>query len=224
MHPQYHLAIALLPLALYLLWQGAMSLRLRPRWISGTANTIGVAWALLGLAVVGPLPVFLPTHAIQRFNVLIWWMVLALYILVTILIVLLSRPHAFVANITREALKPLIADIVMRLDSRCTWAGDSVCLPQLGLEFRLEPQPFFKVIYIQALGAQPNMAAWDQFQRELRAALRPLHTGVNPWGWSLIFAGAALVGGLYWQTHDFWANPDAMPQMVTKIFRELLAL
>ncbi len=223
MHPQYHLAVALLPLALYLLWQGLLSLRLRPRWISGTANTLGVAWAMLGLCVVGPLPLVLPDHAIQRFGVLIWWMVLALYILITILIVLLSRPHAYVANITREALKPLVADIVMRMDSRCTWAGDSVCLPQHELEFRLEPQPMFKTVQIQALGSKPNMAAWDTVQRELRAALRPLRTGVNPWGWSLIFAGSGLVALLAFNARGFFQE-NKMGEMVTRVFRELLAL
>lgn len=223
MHPQYHLAVALLPLALYLLWQGAMSLRLRPRWISGTANTLGVAWAMLGLGVVGPLPLILPDHAIQRFGVLIWWMVLTLYILVTILIVLLSRPHAYVANITREALKPLVADIVMRMDSRCTWAGDSVCLPQHGLEFRLEPQPMFKTVQLQALGPKPSMEAWDTVQRELRAAIRPLRTGVNPWGWSLIFAGSGLLVLLAFNARSFFQENN-MSEMVTRVFRELLAL
>ena len=223
MHPEYHLAVALLPLALYLLWQGAKSLRLRPRWISGTANTLGVAWAMLGLCVVGPLPLLLPDHAIQRFNVLIWWMVLVLYILVTILIVLLSRPHAYVANITREVLKPLVADIVMRMDSRCAWAGDSASLPQLGLEFRIEPQPFFKTVQIQALGAHPNMAAWDQLQRELRAAIRPLRTGVNLWGWSLIFAGSGLLALLAFHARAFFQENN-MGEMVTRVFRELLAL
>jgi hypothetical protein len=198
-------------------------LRLRPRWISGTANTLGVAWAMLGLGIVGPLPLILPDHAIQRFGVLIWWMVLALYILVTILIVLLSRPHAYVANITREALKPLVADIVMRMDSRCTWAGDSVCLPQHDLEFHLEQQPMFKTVQIQALGAHPNMAAWDQVQRELRAAIRPLRTGINPWGWSLIFAGSMLLALVAFNARDF-VHVNDMREMVTRVFRELLAL
>ncbi len=178
---------------------------------------------MLGLCVVGPLPLLLPDHAIQRFNVLIWWMVLALYILVSILIVLLSRPHSYVANITREALKPLVADIVMRLDSRCAWAGDSASLPQLGLEFRLEPQPFFKTVQIQALGAQPNMAAWDQFQRELRAAIRPLRTGVNLWGWSQIFAGCLLLIGAIYAGQEMIRDPN-FPQQIAKAFRELLAL
>ena len=142
-----------------------MSLRLRPRWISGTANTIGVAWAMLGLGVVGPLPLVLPDHAIQRFGVLIWWMVLALYILgddldrAAVAAACLCRQHH------AEVLKPLVADIAMRMDSRCTWAGDSVCLPQHDLEFRLEPQPMFKTVQIQALSPKPNMAAWDTVQR-----------------------------------------------------------
>ncbi len=81
----------------------------------------------------------------------------------------------------------------------------------------------FKTVQIQALGAHPNMAAWDQVQRELRAAIRPLRTGINPWGWSLIFAGSMLLALVAFNARDF-VHVNDMREMVTRVFRELLAL
>ncbi|MGC4006476.1 MAG: hypothetical protein QM811_26475 [Pirellulales bacterium] len=175
-----HVAIALLPLALYLIWQGVRGLSRRPRLIPGTWNTLGMSWALLGLLMVGPLPLVLPDHAIQRFQMWIWVLLLTLYALVAILIVLLSRPHAYLQNISRETLRPLIAEITRRMDPQCTWAGDSAALPQAGLEFRMETQPFFKVVHLQTLGPQVSLAAWEYLMTELRTSLKNVKTGPRP--------------------------------------------
>ena len=46
---------------------------------------------------------------------------------------------------------------------------------------------------------------------------------MNPWGWSQIFAGAALLALLAYNAREFWQE-NSMGEMVTRVFRELLAL
>ena len=54
------------------------------------------------------------------------------------LLILSMRPRLVVYNITLEQLRPLLADVVARLDSEARWAGESLVMPQLGVQLHLE--------------------------------------------------------------------------------------
>jgi len=216
MNPE-HLAIAAGPLALYLCWVGLRGLARRPRLISGGANVVEVAFAVLGLLMIGPLPLFLPQHSVARFGVYIWFMLLALYVLVTISIVLLSRPRLIVNNITLDVLRPLTAEIVSRMDDQCAWAGDTVALPRLGLQIQFEGQPLLRTVTLTAGGEQRNLAAWDHFRRELAGSLRKLQVGPHPWSVAWILAGLLLA---CWPAYQLWTNHH----QIVRAFTELLAM
>ncbi|MDX1963302.1 MAG: hypothetical protein SFX18_09125 [Pirellulales bacterium] len=210
-----HLAIALFPLALYLMWIGLRGLSRRPLLMRGSTNLALVATAVLGLLLCGPLPLFLPANTITRFGPYVWVLVLALYVLVTILAMLLAPPSLIVTNISSEVLRPLVAEIVGKMDPLCSWAGECVNLPQVGMQLRCEGQPIFQAVVLQSQGSRQNLQGWDHLRRELHSALGKI--AVTPNSWSPLW----LLGGLSlgaWPVWLFWSDQ----QMLVRAFGELL--
>ncbi len=160
--------------------------------------------AIVGLAIVGPLPWLIPDHAIQKFGGMVWWMVLGLYLLITILILLLARPQLIVSNARMETIKPLVAEIMSRLDSQCTWAGNNIVLPQLGLELRIDTQLFFRVVTLTNLGQTANIQAWQMLYQELKTAIRTIRVPINPWGPLFIAMSVVLLGWQCYTHYQHW--------------------
>jgi uncharacterized membrane protein len=193
MIPLVHLAIALAPLGFYLLWIGLRGLRRRPTVLSGSQNTAEVAVALWGLLMVGPLPMLIPTASL-RYQHYVWVLVLTIYIMVIVLIMLLSRPHIIVSNVTIETLRPLVNDTLKRMNEQFVWAGDSIVAPHAGLQFRLESQPLWRSVVILANCEEQNLTAWNRLRKELSISMRNIPAGRHPWCLGWLAAGAACIG------------------------------
>ena len=123
---------------------------------------------------------FLVEEAAVLYGGWVWAIMLAAYGLLVALIILLLRPRLVVYNITLEQLRPLLADVVARLDSEARWAGESLVMPQLGVQLHLEEAPFSKNVQLVSSGPQQNLPGWRQLEAELAAALRKARTGPNP--------------------------------------------
>ena len=83
------LAVASVPLALYLVSLGAINLRRRPFVATGALDIAALAAGLCGLVIVGPMNLFLPEAAAMRFGPLAWLLLLGFYGLCVLLYVLL---------------------------------------------------------------------------------------------------------------------------------------
>ena len=88
--------------------------------------------AIAGLIVAGPMELFLPEAATNRFGGYVWLLLLAFYGLCLTLIVLLLRPRLVIYNVNPDQLRAMLAEVVSELDSDARWAGDSLVLPKTG--------------------------------------------------------------------------------------------
>jgi hypothetical protein len=188
------LLIASLPLALYLLAVGVINLRRRATIVTGPVDVAGMALAVGGLVMVGPMNLFLPAGAAIRFGPFAWLLVAGFYCLCTLLYVLMARPRFVIFNITREQFRPLLEQAVRRLDQDAQLAGDAVQLPQLSVQFHLDVVPVLRNVSIVATSDMQSYSGWKRLQRELSAALKSVEVARNPRGFTFLACGLALIG------------------------------
>jgi hypothetical protein len=189
----FRVAVALLPVAAYLLLVGLVNLRRRPFLISGGSDLAALGLALSGLAFIGPLDLLRPEPATAEFGNFIWLVLLAFYWLWLVLIVLLARPRLVVYNTSIEELHPLLAEAASRLDSEARWAGHSLALPQLGVQLHLESFDLMRNVSLVSSGGQQSLDGWRRLARELTASLRRLRVKPNPRGLVIVAVSLLLI-------------------------------
>jgi hypothetical protein len=211
-----HVAIALAPLATYLLVLGVINLSSRPLVTSGGRDAAALAIAMAGLIVVGPMELFLIEEAAVSYGGWVWGMMLAAYALLVILIVLLMRPRIVVYNITLDQLRPVLADAVARLDNDARWAGESLVMPQLGVQLHLETAPMLKNVQLVASGPQQSIYGWRQLETALAATLRRTRTAPNPVGASLLIFGVLIAAAI---SYILARDPSGVMQALNEMLR-----
>src|SRR5438552_6152049 len=181
-----HLCIALLPLATYLLVLGVINLSRRPLLTTGARDAAALASAISGLVGAGPMELFLVEEAAVLYGAWIWGLMLAAYALAVMLAILLMRPRLVIYNSTLDQIRPVLADVVARLDTEARWAGDSLVMPQLGVQLHIEAWPILKNLQLVSSGADQNIYGWRQLEIELAAALRGARRAASPCGISIV--------------------------------------
>ncbi len=156
------LAIACVPLALYLVRLGMLNLRRRPAVVSGALDAAWLAFGITGLVIIGPLNLFLPDAATQRFGPYVWLLVLGFYSLSVMLYLLVARPRLVVFNIQPEKLRGVLDEVIHRLDSQAQVAGDAIHAPQLAVQLHLDVAPTMRNISLVATGDQQSQSGWTR--------------------------------------------------------------
>jgi hypothetical protein len=212
-----HFAIAMGPLAAYLLLLGLLNVLRRPVLTTGARDTAVLGIALSGLMVAGPMELFLPQAAAFRFGPWVWVLMLAFYFLCLTLLVLLARPRLVLYNITVEQLRPALAEVVAELDKEFRWVGDSLVLPQLGVQLHVEQMPLLRNVQLVATGPRQSYAGWRCLEVALADALRSARGSSNPGGFvmvalSLVIAASAML----WMAGDREAVAQALSEMLRR--------
>ena len=102
-------------------------------------------------------------------------------------------------NVTIEQLRPVMAEVVGRLDASARWAGESAVMPARGLQVLMDGRGLARCVSVVAVGTRASPEAWSEFSRQLRRGARGLRVRRNPWGAAFAAAGACcLAGGLAW--------------------------
>ncbi len=187
------------PVAVYLLLLGAINLSRRPFLVSGTRDAAALGLAVSGLVLVGPFELFFPNAAAIRFEPyswIVWILLVALYAMLLVLVLLLLRPRLIVYNIAIDELRPILADLVTRLDSEARWAGDSLVLPTMGVQLHLDGLATMRNVSLVANGPNQNQAGWKHLENALRDAIANFQVVRNPRALGLISAGLLIVVGL----------------------------
>lgn len=187
-----HIALALGPLATYLVALGMVQLSRRPLVVSGARDAAALALGISGFVVAGPMELFLVEEAAVRYGALVWIMMLAFYGLVVILMILSLRPRLIVYNTSLDQLRPVLADIAMRLDSDARWAGESLVLPQLGVSLYLDFNPVLHNVQLVSAGQGQNLLGWKQLEKALAPALQRTRSTSRGAGLFATVAGLAL--------------------------------
>lgn len=211
----FRLCLALGPVAIYLLLLGAINFTRRPFLVSGARDAAVLGLAVSGLVVVGPMELFVPIHAVLRFGSYVWLLLVALYGMVLLLCVLVSRPRLVVYNISSNELRPILADVVARLDPEARWAGDGLLLPNLGVQLHLDSFAPMRNVSLISVGSRQSHLGWRQLEVALRAALGQVEVARNPRSLTLAGLGLLLLALLFVTiARDPQAVAEAMFDMI----------
>ena len=182
--------LALVPLGVYLLAVGWIHLRRRPVVVPGILDLAALATGVSGLVLAGPLALLQPAVGTAAWATA---MLLGSLVLIVAGGLLATRPRLVVYNVTMDQLRPILAEVVGRLDASARWAGESVVLPAQGLQVLLDGRGLGRAVSVVAVGTRSSPEAWSEFARRVRRAARKLRVRRNPWGAAAILAGVALL-------------------------------
>ena len=210
-----HFAIAVGPLHVYLLLLAAVNLLRRPVVVSGSRDVAALGLAVSGLVVAGPMELFVPQAAFSAMGAFVWALLLGLYALCLTLIVLLMRPRLVIYNASSDQFRPILAGVVAELDKEARWAGDSLALPQLGVQLHLDVQPLLRTVQLVASGPRQSYTGWRRLESALRRAVRSSRHAPNPAGFAFLLLGLLLAGtALVWTIHSREAVAQALFEML----------
>lgn len=214
----FRTCVALGPLSIYLLLLAWINLARRPFLVSGARDTAALGVGVAGLLLIGPIELFLPQEAMNTYRpIVVWLLLLTMYGLCLSLAVLLTRPRLTIYNILPEQIRPLLAEVIERVDSDARWAGNSLVLPHLNVELHLEISPLMRNVSLVANGDLQSYAGWRYLERALAGRLRTAEVAPNVWGVTLVLISATMMTALGWQLMRH-------TQAITQGFHEMLRL
>jgi hypothetical protein len=217
----FRLCLALGPVAMYLLLLGMVNLSRRPLLVSGVRDAAALALAVSGLVVVGPIELFFPFEAAVRFGPHVWLLLMALYAMGMVLVLLLLRPRLVIYNLSADKLRPILAEVVDRLDPDARWAGDSLVLPGLGVQLYLDNFVALRSTSLCSAGGNQSQQGWRRLETALGGALGREEVARNLRGLILLGVGLLIVAGIVMAIAQ---NPQAVAQSLLDIARALLKM
>lgn len=199
---------AFVPLGAYLLMLGTFHLRRRPLVVSGGAD-----WALLGagvtgLVLVGPLALVQPAIGNTPWSALL---LVALFALLIAMGTLVSRPRLVIYNVTIDQVRPVVVDVVSRLDPSARWAGGTAALPARRLEVRIDGHGPTRTVSVVAAGERTGTDGWGEFCSRLRSGLRGLPVRSSPWAAAFLASGVLVLAVSGWFAAISLRSPAAAP-------------
>jgi hypothetical protein len=210
------LCIALSPLAAYVLLLGLINLSSRPLVTSGGRDLAALALGISGLMLVGPLELFFPEVAVERFGGYVWLLLMGLYVLLVVLLTLIMRPRLVLYNVTAEQLRSTLASVVSELDPDARWAGECLVLPRLGVQLYIEPFLAMRNVQLVSSGPHQSYAGWRRLEQSLVKAFKSTVSPPNPYGFSLVFFGLLMVALV---TFAVVSETDAVAQALDEMLR-----
>ncbi|MFV2066072.1 MAG: hypothetical protein ACC645_03765 [Pirellulales bacterium] len=189
----FRLNVAFVPLAAYCLLLGLINLRRRPLLTTGARDLASLSLAVAGLVAVGPLDLFMPATAANRFGPYVWLLLLAVYALIVTFLILSARPRLVLYNISTDTLRPILAEVAVGLDRGARWAGDSLFLPALGIQLHLEGFTAMRNVSVIASEPRQDPGKWRRLEIALASAIRPICVAPNPRGAALVALGLGVM-------------------------------
>jgi hypothetical protein len=144
----------------------------------------------------------------------LWLMFVGLFACCLVFLLLTLRPRLVIYNISTGQLRPILAELVERIDPEARWAGDCLCLPGLGVQLHLEGVGWMRNVSLVSAGPKQDYQGWSRLQAEISAALRSVETPWNIAGLLLLCTGNILVIWLAWAIVH---NPQAIAQTVLEL-------
>ena len=167
----FRLTLAFGPVAIYLLLLGMVNLSRRPLMVSGGRDAAALALAMTGMLIVGPFELFLPQASLLHYGPYAWVMALTFYGLCVAMGILMLRPRLVIYNISADKLRPILAEVVARLDSDARWAGDSLVLPNLEVQLSIDNFRVLRNVSLKSVGGNQDLHGWRRLEQALAGAL-----------------------------------------------------
>lgn len=186
-------AIAVVPLAAYLILIGLVNSRRRPVVVTGAGDLATLGFALTGVALIGPISLFRPEAATSELGNYVWLFLLAFYWLWITLIVMLCRPRLVVYNLSADELRPILSDALRQLDESGRWAGTSLSLPTIGVQAHLDTLAWMRNTSLVSSGGRQDLAGWRRLSRFIERSLRGREIRTAGRGAGLVGTGVGLL-------------------------------
>ena len=168
----FQIYIAFTPLALYFVLVGLMNMTGRPFLVTGLRDQIVLFLALFGLVAVGPMQLFFPVNASWSYGPWVWLLLIGIYASCCLLYLLFQRPSINLYNVTMTEFRPFISDLAVDCDPNARLAGDTVCMPTLGIQFYFDSNPVLRTISLISAGPNQDWGGWDRFRKSLMEGLK----------------------------------------------------
>ena len=198
----FHQCLALGPVAIYMLLLGVINLVRRPLVVSGGRDAAALGLAVSGLIFVGPTALLFPQSIAAHFGPTgtkyLWLMSVGLMAICLVTLLLILRPRLIIYNISVDQFRPILAEVVERIDADPRWAGDCLFLPGLGVQLHLESFGWMRNISLVSSGPKQDYQGWSRLEVELATALRGIEVPWNLAGLMLLSIGNVLIIGLAW--------------------------
>ena len=164
----FHQCLALGPVAIYLLLLGAINLARRPLVVSGGRDAAALGLAVSGLVFVGPMALLFPEGVAAHFGPAgtkyLWLMFIGLMAICLIMVLLILRPRLIIYNISVDQFRPILAEVVERMDPDARWAGDCLFLPGLGVQLHLESFGWMRNVSLVSSGPKQDYQGWSRLE------------------------------------------------------------
>jgi len=194
------LAIAVCPLAAYLLLIGSINLQRFPFLTSGGRDALALGIGLSGLMFIGPLALMMPSWSLETYGGYAWLMMLVLYFLMLAFLILTRRPRLVIYNSNIQKLRPVLREAADSLDSSARWSGEALYLPTLQVHLILEEDYGTRNVLIKSVGPQQDYESWGKLESAMAQSM-PGHEkqSPNPYGIFLVGLGAMLLVSVCYQ-------------------------
>jgi Ca2+/Na+ antiporter len=174
-----------------------------------------LALAVAGLVVVGPMDLFFPLTASIRFGPHVWILMIVLYVLLVVFLILFLRPRLVIYNISTDELRPILADLAGKLDPDTRWAGDSLWLPNLGVQLHVDSVAKMRNVALVSSGPGQNHQGWRRLELALQAALSQVEVPRNFRAVSLVSAALII---LLFLVLAVSSDPQDVAQAIVNMF------
>jgi hypothetical protein len=211
-----HAAIALFPLATYLLVLGSLNLSSRPFLTTGARDVIALGIAISGCVIAGPMELFLPEAAAVLYGSAVWAMMIGCYALLVVFIALMLRPRLVIYNVTLDQLLPVLEETIAKLDPQVRWNGNTVVSQELGVQLSIESQAMVKNVQLVSAGPHQSHNGWRRLELALAPALKSIQGAPNPYGASLVLVGSAVALAI---TIILYRDPAGVQQALNEMLR-----
>jgi len=188
------LAIAAIPVALYLAMLGLLRLRKQPFVTTGWRDVATLGIAVIGLVAIGPVQLFFPNYAAAHFSGWVWGLLLALYLLSLLLLVLSCRPRLIVYGISEDAFYETLLAAATRVDVDASWHGQILTLPAARLQLSAEPTGALGVQQATSVSSLATVGPWLELERELVKQCAQTTSQVRSWTGLVLLISGLLLG------------------------------
>ncbi len=193
MMPSLHAAIALVPIAMYLMMIGFLKLRTRPLMTTGWRDTLAIGIAVSGMMAVGPMELFFPTEAAAVWHHWVWAALAALYLLTLTLILLSCRPRLLAYGLDRQQFQSVLLTAAKTIDPQAFWQEQVLNIPAAGMQLAEEPTGSSSIHQVVSVGSYVNFSGWLDLERAFVQQGANIRCARSYAGVPLILLGAALM-------------------------------
>ncbi len=203
--PAVQFAIAIIPIAIYIILIGALRLRRRPLVTTGWRDTLTLGIAASGFVAIGPMQLFFPSQAASRWHAWVWLALFLLYMLALMMILLSARPRLIVYGMDERQFQAVLLEASREVDPEAVWNGEVIHLPQCGIQLAREPSGATRVQQVVHVGMLHNVQDWLRLEKSLVAVGSKARCAPSMAGWPFVIAGALLLAAA---TTPLMSDPD----------------